>query len=593
MCCLTVYNVVMVYYFFTQAQFTPVSSPICETTEPPPPYTQPVTATKKPTVAKLKAAKILVRSCQRISSGPPAVYKLTTRDKREDKKLLIASCQIGENNANSLGCAHKVLMVVGATGCGKSTLINALSNYFLGVEFNDPFRFQLITPEDEGGRQQTHSQTSWVKAYKFMHPSKNGVPYRLTIVDTPGYGDTRGIEQDKLITAQIKEFFSSKDFGVDHINGVAFVVKASDVRLTPTQQYIFREVLNIFGCNIQGSIMIVATHADTKDIPVLAALKEAKVPINDNLIFAVNNCSLYALNQGDDDDDDDDDQVLQDQLVWKKNEKAYEKICRSLQEIEDKSLWLTKKNLEERETLQLTLEDIKLKMEQGMKLAVAIRQTKAKVLSTRAERDKHKDFVYDVPVQKKEKQLYQKQEERSFNCTVCEKSCHSDCTLAYNKLRRFCKVVNTIKGTCKQCDCLASVHKLENFVYTTVVVQEKRVVAEGAFKFAKAHIEVSASAIVLEALQEEQKRITTENLLLLWKAKQCLKKIQDISLSGTPITETSYVDLMIQNEKETQKDGWKERVEALNELKQNAEAISEIGDVDEDILKEQLKKMIV
>jgi GTPase SAR1 family protein len=40
-------------------------------------------------------------------------------------------------------------VVVGATGAGKTTLIDSLVNYLLGVEFYDNFRYKLI---DERGQ---------------------------------------------------------------------------------------------------------------------------------------------------------------------------------------------------------------------------------------------------------------------------------------------------------------------------------------------------------------------------------------------------------------------------------------------------------
>jgi len=35
-------------------------------------------------------------------------------------------------------------VVVGSSGAGKTTLIDSIANYFLGVEFYDNFRYKLI-----------------------------------------------------------------------------------------------------------------------------------------------------------------------------------------------------------------------------------------------------------------------------------------------------------------------------------------------------------------------------------------------------------------------------------------------------------------
>lgn len=40
-------------------------------------------------------------------------------------------------------------MLVGATGSGKSTLVDGIVNYVLGVQFNDPVRFTLVQLEKE------------------------------------------------------------------------------------------------------------------------------------------------------------------------------------------------------------------------------------------------------------------------------------------------------------------------------------------------------------------------------------------------------------------------------------------------------------
>jgi len=103
----------------------------------------------------------------------------------------------------------KTILLMGATGSGKTTLINAMINYILGLEWDDPFRFLLINEEEDSTRSksQMHSQTSKVTAYELHHQEGFKIPYSLVIVDTPGYGDTKGVERDYEITDYIQQFF--------------------------------------------------------------------------------------------------------------------------------------------------------------------------------------------------------------------------------------------------------------------------------------------------------------------------------------------------------------------------------------------------
>ena len=131
-------------------------------------------------------------------------------------------------------------------------------NYIYNVQFDDKFRLKLITEKEKKGGQAV-SQTDVVSAYFIDKPKGAKIDYDLVVLDTPGFGDTRGIEQDKAIAANIKAFFENV---LDSIDAICFVVQASDTRLTPSKKYIFNNVLNLWGKDMKDNIFILITFAD-------------------------------------------------------------------------------------------------------------------------------------------------------------------------------------------------------------------------------------------------------------------------------------------------------------------------------------------
>ena len=63
---------------------------------------------------------------------PPTIYQLPVQDMVRDRTKQIAKCHIG-NKRGDFPSNEKVLMLVGDTVAGKSTFINAIANYILGV----------------------------------------------------------------------------------------------------------------------------------------------------------------------------------------------------------------------------------------------------------------------------------------------------------------------------------------------------------------------------------------------------------------------------------------------------------------------------
>ena len=214
-----------------------------------------------------------------------------------------------------LQVVERVLMVVGATGAGKTTLINGMINYIFGVKWSDKFRFKMIV---EHTKDQTKSVTQKITAYTIYHQEGFPVNFTLTIVDTPGFGDTSGLKRDREIVSQIQEFFSIpvRDGGIDHLDAIGFVTQASLARLTPTQRYVFDSILSVFGKDVEDNIFMMITFADGNYPPVVDAVKKAKISYKK--YFKFNNSAIYPrseqINHEDNSSDDEDGDF--DRMFW-------------------------------------------------------------------------------------------------------------------------------------------------------------------------------------------------------------------------------------------------------------------------------------
>ena len=128
---------------------------------------------------EMKAKSLCIRKSE---DGAPSIYILPMVETMKDEHKMISKYSIGEPNPMAI---DKVLMVVGATGAGKSTLINGFANYIMGVERKDEFRFEVFD-EYRYGHSQLLSQTKWITAYTIHQQQGSPLPYTLTIIDTPG-----------------------------------------------------------------------------------------------------------------------------------------------------------------------------------------------------------------------------------------------------------------------------------------------------------------------------------------------------------------------------------------------------------------------
>ncbi|XP_018541902.1 uncharacterized protein LOC108889762 [Lates calcarifer] len=492
--------------------------------------------------------------------GNPPVYllKLKPAGVGQVNKKVFGSAPTGKQS-------NKTIMVVGATGSGKTTLINGMINYILGVDWEDNWRFKLIN--EETNKTQACSQTSEVTAYQIYHTDGFKVPYSLTIIDTPGFGDTRGIKQDKEITEKIRQFFSVNG-GIDSIDAVCFVAQSALARLTHTQRYIFEAILSIFGKDIASNIIALVTFADGKSPPVLEAIKAANIPCATKedgsiLNFKFNNSVLFAENTGVKHEDN------FDYMFWKMGKASMNTFFTHLNTMQPQSLTLTKEVLQERKQLEATVEGLQPMIRQGLSKLEEINSTKAALENHETHMKENEDFEYEVEIEKSDKIDL---EPRTFvtNCHGCNYNCHYSCQIPKDEHKLGCAAMKNRNCTVCPGKCVWSDHFNMKYRWETKRVTEKRTYQDLKSKYEAALGKKMDTEKIIEQLEVEYEQVQGKVVEMMNTLTNCLQRLREIALRPDPLATPDYIDLLIQTEEQEAKPGFKQRIKELNEVRQGA-----------------------
>ena len=179
------------------------------------------------------------------------IYLYSDRE-RVSNHNLVYQYFYDQYNGNDFENAYIVLFC-GKTGDGKTTAINAFFNIIKGVKLEDDYRFILIK-EIEKQKGQAESQTDGVHLYYLK--DYNNKP--LIIIDSQGYGDTRGKKYDEMVNEAFAHVFSQI---IDHINCACFISKSHNNRLDILTRYIFSSVTSLFSEDISENFIVLATFA--------------------------------------------------------------------------------------------------------------------------------------------------------------------------------------------------------------------------------------------------------------------------------------------------------------------------------------------
>ena len=457
-------------------------------------------------------------------------------------------------------------MVVGETGCGKTTLLNSFVNFLLGVDIIDDYRYKII--QERTNKSQANSQTSQVNIYNIR--SIGGYP-PIKIIDTPGFGDTAGIEKDNEIVGQIEKFLKEN---LKAINAICFVAKSTNNRLTSYQKYILNRILDLFGEDIKENFIFILTFCDGGIPNILESLKSRDCPFSEiiestkNLqwYFKFNNSSFYESDREDE----------YTKIFWKLGIKNFEFFLSRLKYIPKKNLSLTKEVLKERKLLNQKINILNDKLINTINKIYELKDL-IKAISN-IKNDINASKMYEKKIRyPKIKKVDKKPNFYATTCLICNKTCHPICEIADDDEKHKCTSMDK-DGFCMICPkrCKWDQHKNRNYILEETFEEETIILED----LKKRYFELNEELPIKMQLFNDKK----EKLMDWYSDCQqyqelicgSVNKLKSIALKKSIESDEEFFNMLIEIEKSEHNSGWQNRIRILETFKNQKKLLAEI-----------------
>ncbi|CAG0882935.1 unnamed protein product [Darwinula stevensoni] len=511
--------------------------------------------------ASWRPAEYLKKKGKCIRKGKPSLYEIHVEDVMKDAENRTRKCVVHFDSAHG-DKEVKVIILLGATGAGKSTLVNAFINYFYGVDWEDTFRLVLI-PNIERGKSKGESQTSWITAYTFPWQKGCRAPYSITIVDTPGLGDTKGLIADKHIT-----FKESKPLRLQTRTAVAkerlaLDSTANNPAIKDRNDQNMNSAISAEVAPLKGERTEVNTNENPENA-IHQAIARRDPGITGNASTSAGSAEIGAANAPRDDKSSDGDSSDDDES-------------------------------EERQFLEAALQSIEPQLMAGLGKLEELRQEHAVLKKYEVELNASENVMYTVKVQK-QKQVDKDPGEYVTKCLRCNLTCHDPCTLPQDKMRDSCSsmVIDMDTGAVTHCaicpsKCPPNQHVNNQYRMELYEETETRLISDFKEKYEmeagkKLNVEGITKALIKEFNQERA------NIMeLIKRAYECLCKLDRMSTSSKKMGILDYLNLLISTEKKEARPGHSQRIKFLQDTQAKAQ-LAETLKGDFDLLKEYTKE---
>ena len=148
------------------------------------------------------------------------------------------------------------ILLIGEIGSGKTSLLNLLYNCSLIQELGfakgaAQFRNFNDIELENGLASKMESKTSGVKLYNVELCGLN-----MGVIDTPGFGDSRGMNEDKWNVRKIIDTLKEEEY----LNCVCLIINGRRSRMGATLRYVLTKIASILPREIVENVIVVFTN---------------------------------------------------------------------------------------------------------------------------------------------------------------------------------------------------------------------------------------------------------------------------------------------------------------------------------------------
>ena len=409
---------------------------------------------------------------------------------------------------------YKVLLL-GETGSGKTSFLNLLWNcgLILKLGFEEGCqKFHHINDItlEHAKASKMESKTSDAKLYPGVQLADG---LKVGIIDTPGFGDSRGIKEDERHSQRIIEALK----GEEYVNCICLVINGRLSRASATLQYVLSEITAILPREVLSNVIVVFTNtADPLDLNFdPATLKEYfGKRIDHERIFYVENpyCRLEKAKMQA--------HVLSPDRIAKSLKKSFEetreemtKMSHVIKEFKRvhthhfTELYETKQQVEREVVALLMAYDNQTELERK------ITEADEAAAAALSKKNLHKDYR---TTQQVKNWIQKKTDGHNTLCGAagCYKNCHEGCYLpkamGKEEIKR-CSCFNHGRQThCVVCGHHYELHYHNEVLHVLKVEEVELIDEEGKRQFEKAQSQQERLSILKEQHQHQRKKSEEE-----------------------------------------------------------------------------------